>query len=555
MMSMGPLISRYFDDDLSEAEVEELTAWLQQSPENAAEFARQARLDYLLTRSLPAPQAVAVEGTIVRLGGLADADEVSDGPRAAVRSSALWERSESRVTGLVVLATLLLVATLGGLRVWSVRTAGLASDSLPEPSGGVARRFESTGPSFERDGNSLAGAVVEITGLKGVRWLAGHERRLGDRLAEGVLRFQQGTVRVRFTGGVVASIVGPAEVQLISGDQARLIAGTFVAYAPEGAEGFRLDTPGAEITDLGTEFGARVDDAGETTLSVFDGEVQLVSRDGGVRETLTQGQGATISATGVARPQFSLTPFEEPRDAIRGYRIVWEPFGPGSATGPFPGSAGAGWRGPWLVVTEPAGGGETVSITNKQPLHPGAEWYLEFLGAIPPSAAEARLQVRRSYGSLDAFSVERPYTIECLVRLQSHPFFVNCFEVAGFLGKQEEVTGQPAWAVRALPEGEAARLRWQVAQPMPETPDIAGNDGPLVGWWEPFRLAVTIDPAKKRWRFMVASPQQSAASEWRELALSAFSDGEPHEIVVTARGDTPYRLSFAIDEVKIRNLP
>jgi ferric-dicitrate binding protein FerR (iron transport regulator) len=555
MTSRNPLISRYFDDDLSEAEAEELTAWLKQSSENAADFARQARLDYLLKRSLEAPQAVAVEGTIVSLGGLADAEEVIDGPRSAVRSSALWERSESRVTGLVVLATLLLVATLGGLRVWSVRTAGLASDTLPEPSGGVASRFESTGPSFEPDGNSLTEAVVEITGLKGVRWLAGHERRLGDRLAKGVLRFQQGTVRVRFVGGVVASIVGPAEVQLIAGNQARLIAGTFVAYAPEGAEGFRLDTPGAEITDLGTEFGARVDDAGETTLSVFDGEVQLVSRDGGVRETLTQGQGATISAAGVARPQFSLTPFEEPRDAIRGYRIVWEPFGPGSATGPFPGSAGAGWRGPWRVVADPAGGGETVSITNKQPLHPGAEWYLEFLGAIPPSAAEARLQVRRSYRSLDAFSVERPYTIECLVRLQSNPSFVNCFEVAGFLGKQEGVAGQPAWAVRALPEGEVARLRWQVAQSMTETLDIAGNDGPLVSWWEPFRLAVTIDPAKKRWRFMVASPQQSASSEWRELALSAFGDGEPHEIVVTARGDTPYRLSFAIDEVKIRNLP
>ena len=555
MMSIGPLISRYFDDDLSEAEAEELTAWVQQSPTNAAEFARQSRLDYLLKRSLAAPQAVAVEGTIVSLGGLAGAEEVIDGPRSAVRSSALLERSETRVSRLVVLATLLLVATLGGLRVWSVRTAGLTSDSLPEPSGGVATLFESTGPSFERDGNSLAGAVVEITGLKGVRWLAGHERRLGDRLAEGVLRFQHGTVRVRFTGGVVASIVGPAEVQLIAGDQARLIAGTFVAYAPEGAEGFRLDTPGAEITDLGTEFGACVDEAGETTLSVFDGEVQLVSRDGGVREILTQGQGATISAAGVARPQFSLAPFEEPRDALCGYRIVWEPFGPGSATGPFPGSAGAGWLGPWQVVADPAGRGETVSIADKQPLHPGTEWYLEILGAIPSSGAEGRLQVRRSYGALDAFSVKKPYTIECLVRLQSHPSFVNCFEVAGFVGEQEEETGQPAWAVRALPEGDAARLRWQVAQPMPETPVITGNDGPLVGWWEPFRLAVTVDPGKQRWRFMIASPQQSAASDWRQLTASALSGGESHELVVTARGSTPYRLAFALDEVKIRNLP
>ena len=42
MKSRNPLISRYFDDELSEAEAEELTAWVQQLPENAAEFVRAA---------------------------------------------------------------------------------------------------------------------------------------------------------------------------------------------------------------------------------------------------------------------------------------------------------------------------------------------------------------------------------------------------------------------------------------------------------------------------------------------------------------------------------
>ncbi|MEP3478708.1 MAG: hypothetical protein ABJZ55_05630 [Fuerstiella sp.] len=51
-------------------------------------------------------------------------------------------------------------------------------------------------------------------------------------------------------------------------------------------------------------------------------------------------------AVGTFRRTFELQPYREARDSLRGWRIIWEPFGPGSETGLFPGGPGAGWAGP-----------------------------------------------------------------------------------------------------------------------------------------------------------------------------------------------------------------
>lgn len=552
------MLSRYFDGDLSGEEERKLSVWLRESPANAVRFVRQARLDYLLWSALKTSQPVAVEGEIVSVGGELPRHGVEPASRPVLVESRRGKAAENGAMTPIMLAALLLMATLGGLGVWTVR--GNTVPNAGTTGHGTAVVAWSEG--FEEVGSvvstGLPDDVARITGMKGARWLPGHERHLGEWLPHGLLRLQQGTVRLVFAGGVVASVVGPAEVHLLAGDHARLIAGTFVAYAPEGAEGFRLDTPGAEITDLGTEFGASVTADGETNLSVFDGAVELVAKNGGIRDILSQGQGAVISADGTARPQFFLMPFEEPRDAIRGYRIIWEPFGPGSATGEFPGAAGAGWRSAWQVNASPPGKpGELVTVTDRQPLHPGAEWYLVVTSEKPVAGATSRLQVRRAYGSVDAYSVDEPYTIECLVRVQSNPAFVDCFEIAGFAGPRAGAGAQPQWSLQALSENTAGKLQWKFGDdaggPSGQT-DVDRIEMP-VGWWEPWRVCVTVDPPNSRWRFMLASPHRSWASGWKALGESGKLPGDAHEIVFTARGETPYRLSFAIDELRIRNLP
>lgn len=556
-------IGRYFGDELSAQELEQLSAWLTESPAHAADFASWARLDFLLREALKPGQACAVDGAIIAVGG---PDEPRAGDLANTATTvqqAMAEPSAFRVT--IALAVALLVMAVAVPQIWSgwsrnPQASKQRVEFVPSAGDGFAGisrdSRETTASGSEKLGE--IDEVARVTGLKGVVWLAGQQRELGERLAAGMLRFQQGTVRIVFTGGVVASVVGPAELHLLAGDHARLITGTFVAYAPPGAEGFRLDTPGAEITDLGTEFGASVDREGNTDLSVFDGSVQLVAKGDGNREVFTQGQGATISPTGVMRPQFLLAAFEEPRDAISGYRIVWEPFGPGSATGPFPGGADAGWLGPWQIEASPATEQATLAtVTDSQPLHPGTEWYLHALSAMGDGQQMVRLEARRPYGSVDSFTIEEPYTIECLVRVQSNPSMLSRFEIAGFMGAAAEENQKPCWQIVADQDSAAGVFRWQ------RPPEDSGEDAApghaldtlVVGWWEPWRVCVAVDPAQERWRFMLASPRHSWASTWQPLKTVSGVPIDHHEIVFRAAGKTPHRLSFAIDEVKIRNRP
>lgn len=556
-------IGRYFDDELSAQELEQFSVWLTESPAHAAEFARQARFDFLVKEAWKPRQACAVDGAIIAVGG-PDEPRVGDlANTATTRQQPMAEPSAFRVT--VALAVALLVMAVAGPQIWSAWSrAPQAASHHAEVVSSVREGFVSLSPNagetFATGIEQLGGSdeVARVTGLKGVAWLTGQQRELGERLAAGMLRFQQGTVRIVFTGGVVASVVGPAELHLLAGDHARLIAGTFVAYAPPGAEGFRLDTPGAEITDLGTEFGASVDREGNTDLSVFDGSVQLVAKGDGNREVYTQGQGATISATGVMRPQFLLAAFEEPRDAISGYKIVWEPFGPGSATGPFPGGADAGWLGPWQIEASPATEQATLAtVTDSQPLHPGTEWYLHTLSAMGDGQQMVRLEARRPYGSVDSFTIEEPYTIECLVRVESNPSMLSRFEIAGFMGAAISESQKPCWQIVAGQDSAAGSIRWQ--RPPEDSGEEAAPgralDTLVVGWWEPWRVCVAVDPPQNRWRFMLASPRQSWASSWQPLKTVSSVPSEHHEIVFRAAGKTPHRLSFAIDEVKIRNRP
>ncbi len=50
-------------------------------------------------------------------------------------------------------------------------------------------------------------------------------------------------------------------------------------HAPDGAEGFRVDTPQTQVIDLGTRFTVAVDDVGQTDVQVIEGaaEVQPIS--------------------------------------------------------------------------------------------------------------------------------------------------------------------------------------------------------------------------------------------------------------------------------------
>jgi hypothetical protein len=84
-----------------------------------------------------------------------------------------------------------------------------------------------------------------------------------------------GLVEVSVDSGASLILKGPADLQFLSPLRAILHRGTVTAKVDQSAHGFRVDTPNAQVVDLGTEFGVSVSEGGETDVVVFAGKVKM----------------------------------------------------------------------------------------------------------------------------------------------------------------------------------------------------------------------------------------------------------------------------------------
>ncbi|MCM2373558.1 LamG domain-containing protein [Aporhodopirellula aestuarii] len=90
------------------------------------------------------------------------------------------------------------------------------------------------------------------------------------------IAISQGLLAVEFNNGVVVTLEGPAELEIVTAESAFLHTGKLSALVPESAYGFEIITPSAHCLADGKEFGVSVDGTGNTEAHVFDGEVELV---------------------------------------------------------------------------------------------------------------------------------------------------------------------------------------------------------------------------------------------------------------------------------------
>ena len=123
----------------------------------------------------------------------------------------------------------------------------------------------------------------------------------GDLLPGRVLALQRGLAEIRFAGGADVVLEGPASLELVSSNGAKLQRGKLTARVPPSAKGFQVRSPHGKVVDLGTEVGVAVKGDGSADVFVFEGKVEAhgIGPDGpGV--SLTQGQAARIDASGVA---------------------------------------------------------------------------------------------------------------------------------------------------------------------------------------------------------------------------------------------------------------
>ena len=206
--------------------------------------------------------------------------------------SAQW--FSRRLTGRVAavaggLAIALVVAT-----IVSVAGVGLLAPSKP--------------PTLVRPPRA-AGAIAEVAAVELPAWMSDAKGwSLWDGLLPGaVLDLESGRIELAFDGGTKLLLEGPASfvvdgptaVSLRRGKATVTVRG---GGAADGRSRFTVQTPSATLTDIGTSFGVVVDQAGETSVTVFDGLVDLLPRgDGALPLRLVAGESGVASKKEPAR--------------------------------------------------------------------------------------------------------------------------------------------------------------------------------------------------------------------------------------------------------------
>ncbi len=104
---------------------------------------------------------------------------------------------------------------------------------------------------------------------------------LGDLIHAGRINLRSGGVTLALLNGVVLSLEGPADLDLLSLDRVYCRQGRLRARVPRQAEGFVIATPRAAVFDLETEFALNVDPSGRARIKVFEGAAAATLLDDG----------------------------------------------------------------------------------------------------------------------------------------------------------------------------------------------------------------------------------------------------------------------------------
>lgn len=143
-------------------------------------------------------------------------------------------------------------------------------------------------------------AIARLTGAAEAVWAEGASAPVvGDGLGKKPLRLKSGTVEITIDAGVVLTLVGPAEAELLDARRLRVHHGRVTAEVGPDAAGFSIETAQARVVDFGTKFGVDVSEAGHTDVVVLQGEVRVFEKTGKATSaapvaTLTTGQAVRV---------------------------------------------------------------------------------------------------------------------------------------------------------------------------------------------------------------------------------------------------------------------
>jgi hypothetical protein len=118
--------------------------------------------------------------------------------------------------------------------------------------------------------------IATLRHAAGVEWIdLTNELFLGDALSARRLQIAAGAIQLEFKRGATLVVEAPADLQLVSDNEAFLHSGKVTARVPNTAHGFKITAPAMAVTDLGTEFGVRAMSGAPAEVHVFSGVVEM----------------------------------------------------------------------------------------------------------------------------------------------------------------------------------------------------------------------------------------------------------------------------------------
>jgi len=120
--------------------------------------------------------------------------------------------------------------------------------------------------------------VATLTDGADIKWADSRQpAEPGSQLEPGTMKLVEGYARITFNEGASVILQAPCSIDLQDTHKVFLESGKLSAEVPVQARGFKINTPSASITDLGTEFGVRVAEDGTSDIYVFKGRVSLLA--------------------------------------------------------------------------------------------------------------------------------------------------------------------------------------------------------------------------------------------------------------------------------------
>ncbi|PQO38802.1 hypothetical protein C5Y96_02730 [Blastopirellula marina] len=122
----------------------------------------------------------------------------------------------------------------------------------------------------------------------------------------------EGMVELAFEKGASAIIEGPAVFRIESNEKLALDIGRCSVHAPEGAEGFQVETPEVNVIDRGTRFSVVVLEDNATEVQVIEGAADIYGKERAVKTNVeSEASGLRLSSSDARR--FS---YEDPQVAV-----------------------------------------------------------------------------------------------------------------------------------------------------------------------------------------------------------------------------------------------